>query len=314
MAVLRLACALLLVAGVAWGQPPNTSATPSPAQRKPAAPAFAEGQVLPLWENGAPGALGQDSGDVPTIAVFRAQRPNGTAILVFPGGAYGALADVHEGRQWAYWYNAMGITAFVVKYRLGPRYHHPIELGDAQRAIRTVRARAAEFGVSPDRVGIMGFSAGGHLVSTAATHFDAGLPDARDAIDRASSRPDFLILGYPVISFDPAITHAGSVRNLLGDRPDAALIENLSNELQVTPRTPPTFIFHTANDTAVPVENSIRFFLALRKAGVPAEMHVFENGPHGVGMALSDPALGKWPELLAGWLRARGLMAPAAPR
>ena len=157
------------------------------------------------------------------MAVYKAPRPNGTAIIVFPGGGYGALALVHEGRQWAYWYNAMGITAFVVKYRLGPRYHHPIELGDAQRAIRTVRARAAEFGVSPDRIGIMGFSAGGHLVSTAATHFDAGLADAMDAIDRASSRPDFLILGYPVISFDPAITHAGSVRNLLGEqsRPEA---------------------------------------------------------------------------------------------
>ncbi len=270
--------------------------------------------MLPLWESGAPGALGTASADVPTIAVFRPQRPNGTAILVFPGGGYGALAEVHEGRQWAYWYNAMGITAFVVKYRLGPRYHHPIQLGDAQRAIRTVRARAAEFGVSPDRVGIMGFSAGGHLVSTAATHFDAGLADGKDAIDRASSRPDFLILGYPVISFDPAITHAGSVRNLLGERPDPALIENLSNDLQVTPRTPPTFIFHTANDTSVPVENSVRFFLALRKAGVPAELHVFENGPHGVGMALSDPALAKWTDLLAGWLRARGLMAPATTR
>jgi acetyl esterase/lipase len=313
MAWLRLASACVLVATVAWGQPQAGPATAA-SQQKPAAAAFTEGQVLPLWENGAPGALGKDSGDVPTIAVFRAQRPNGTAILVFPGGAYGALADVHEGRQWAYWYNAMGITAFVVKYRLGPRYHHPIELGDAQRAIRTVRARAAELGVSPDRVGIMGFSAGGHLVSTAATHFDAGLTDAKDAIDRASSRPDFLILGYPVISFDPAITHAGSVRNLLGDRPDPALIENLSNDLQVTPRTPPTFIFHTANDTAVPVENSVRFFLALRKAGVPAEMHIFENGPHGVGMALSDPALAQWPGLLAGWLRARGLMTAAAAR
>jgi acetyl esterase/lipase len=309
MLIRRLACVFLLAAGLAWGQPPG-GAAPAPAQQRAAA--FTEGQVLPLWENGAPGALGKDSADVPTIAVFRAQRPNGTAILVFPGGAYGALADVHEGRQWAYWYNAMGITALVVKYRLGPRYHHPIELGDAQRAIRTVRARAAEFGVSPDRVGIMGFSAGGHLVSTAATHFDAGLAGAADAIDRASSRPDFLILGYPVISFDPAITHAGSVRNLLGENPDPKLVENLSNDLQVTARTPPTFLFHTANDGAVPVENSVRFFLALKKAGVPAEMHIFENGPHGVGMALSDPALMKWPELLAGWLRARGLMTPAA--
>jgi acetyl esterase/lipase len=310
---LRLACALVLVAGPAWSQPPAGVAR-APSQAPPPTAAFTEGQLLPLWEGGAPGALGTDDADVPTIAVYKAPRSNGTAILVFPGGGYGALAVVHEGRQWAYWYNAMGITTFVVKYRLGPRYHHPIELGDAQRAIRTVRARAAEFGVSPDRIGIMGFSAGGHLVSTAATHFDAGLAGAKDTIDGASSRPDFLVLGYPVISFDPAITHAGSVRNLLGERPDPALIENLSNDLQVTARTPPTFLFHTANDTAVPVENSVRFFLALRKAGVPAELHVFENGPHGVGMALSDPALAKWTELLAGWLRARGLMTTAAPR
>jgi acetyl esterase/lipase len=312
MMILRRACAVFLVAGLASSQPP-VSAVRAPSQQSPAA-AFTEGQVLPLWAGGAPGALGNDDADVPSMAVYKAPRPNGTAIIVFPGGGYGALAVVHEGRQWAYWYNAMGVTAFVVKYRLGPRYRHPIELGDAQRAIRTVRARAAEFGVSPDRVGIMGFSAGGHLVSTAATHFDAGLTDAKDAIDRASCRPDFLILGYPVISFDPAITHAGSVRNLLGDNPDPKLIESLSNDLQVTARTPPTFLFHTANDSTVPVENSIRFFLALRKAGVPAELHVFENGPHGVGMALSDPALAKWPELLAGWLRARGLMTPAAPR
>jgi acetyl esterase/lipase len=307
MVITRLAWVFFLVAGLAWGHP-SGGATPAPQGQQPGAAAFTEGQVLPLWENGAPGAQGNADADVPTLAVYKAPRPNGTAILVFPGGGYGTLALVHEGRQWAYWYNAMGITAFVVKYRLGPSYHHPIELGDAQRAIRTVRARAAEFGVSPDRVGIMGFSAGGHLVSTAATHFDAGLANPRDAIDRASSRPDFLILGYPVISFDPAITHAGSVRNLLGDNPDPKLIENLSNDLQVTARTPPTFLFHTANDGAVPVENSIRFFLALRKAGVPAELHVFENGPHGLGMALSDPALAKWTELLAGWLRARGLM------
>jgi acetyl esterase/lipase len=313
MPTTRLAAVFLLCAGLASGQP-----AAGPAQAKPgaatASPSFTEGQVLPLWEQGAPGALGRDEADVPTMSVYKVQRGNGTAVIVCPGGAYGMLASLHEGRQWAYWYNAMGITAFVVKYRLGPRYHHPIELGDAQRAIRTVRARAADFGVSPDRIGIMGFSAGGHLASTAGTHFDAGLADPGDAIDRTSSRPDFLILGYPVISFDPAITHAGSVRNLLGDHPDPKLIENLSNELQVTARTPPTFLFHTANDGVVPVENSVRFFLALRKAGVPAEMHIFENGPHGVGMGLTDPSLAQWPQLLATWLRARGLMTPAGTR
>ncbi len=290
---------------------PQNGAPPRAAQ--PAALATTPQEIL-LWENGAPGALGQADTDKPTITVYRAPRGNvGTAIIVAPGGGYGALAMDHEGRQEAYWFNAMGITAFVLKYRLGPRYHHPIELGDAQRAIRTVRSRAAEFNVLPDRIGMMGFSAGGHLTSTAGTHFDAGKPDSTDPIERAGSRPDFLILGYPVISFDPAVTHAGSLKNLLGDNPDPKLVENLSNELQVTAQTPPTFIFHTSNDNAVPVENSVRFYLALRKAKVPVEMHLFENGPHGVGMALSDPSLSAWPALLMNWLRARGLLARPTP-
>jgi acetyl esterase/lipase len=203
----------------------------------------------------------------------------------------------------------MGVTAFVLKYRLGPRYRHPVQLGDALRAIRIVRSRAAEFSIIPDRIGMMGFSAGGHLTSTAGTHFDAGRADATDPVDRASSRPDFLILGYPVVSFDPAVTHAGSVRNLLGDKPEPALIAELSNDLRVTPQTPPTFLFHTTDDAAVPVENSVRFYLALRRARVPAEMHLFETGPHGVGMALADPALSAWPSLLMNWMRARGLLS-----
>jgi acetyl esterase/lipase len=292
-------------AAVLAGSPQNAALPQAP---RPAVPPASPQEIL-LWENGAPGALGQADTDKPTITAYRAPRgSSGTAIIVAPGGGYGALAMEHEGRQWAYWYNAMGVTAFVLKYRLGPRYHHPIELGDAQRAIRTVRARAAEFAIVPDRIGMMGFSAGGHLASTAATHFDAGKSDSPDAIERVSSRPDFLILGYPVISFDPAVTHTGSLRNLLGDNPDPKLVENLSNELQVTAQTPPTFIFHTTNDNGVPVENSVRFYLALRKAKVPVEMHLFENGPHGVGMALSDPALSAWPNLLMNWLRGRGLL------
>ena len=287
------------------GSPQNAGLT-QPA--RPAPPPASPQEIL-LWEDGAPGALGQADTDKPTITAYRAPRgSSGTAIIVAPGGGYGALAIEHEGRQWAYWYNAMGITAFVLKYRLGPRYHHPIELGDAQRAIRTVRARATEFNIMPDRIGMMGFSAGGHLTSTAGTHFDPGKADSPDPIERASGRPDFLILGYPVISFDPAVTHAGSLRNLLGENPDPKLVENLSNDLQVTAQTPPTFIFHTTNDAAVPVENSVRFYLALRKAKVPVEMHLFENGPHGVGMALNDPSLSVWPNLLMHWLRARGLL------
>lgn len=271
---------------------------------------FAEPQSIPLWENGAPGALGSDDTDKPTLTVYLALHPSDThtAVIIFPGGAYGMLASNHEGRQVANWFNALGVTAFVLKYRLGPRYHHPIELGDAQRAIRLVRSRAAEFEVSPDRIGILGFSAGGHLASTAGTHFDNGNAAATDPIDRVSSRPDFLILAYPVISMAAPYAHSGSVTNLLGPNPDPKLVAELSNELHVTPQTPPTFLFSTNADTAVPSENSVAFYLALRKAGVPAEMHIFEKGPHGVGLDLDDPTLGEWPTLLANWMRSRGLL------
>jgi len=270
----------------------------------------AEPQTIPLWENGAPGALGNDDSDKPTLTIYLTLHPAGsrTAVIVFPGGGYGMLASNHEGRQVANWFNALGVTAFVVKYRLGPRYHHPIELGDAQRAIRVVRARAAEFGISPDRIGIMGFSAGGHLASTAGIHFDSGNASPADPIDRFSCRPDFMILAYPVISFTAPYTHQGSATNLLGENADPKLRAELSSELHVTAQTPPTFLFSTDADTAVPPENTVAFYLALRKAGVPAEMHVFEKGPHGVGLDLDDPALGQWPTLLANWLRSRGLL------
>jgi acetyl esterase/lipase len=270
----------------------------------------AKPQTILLWEKGAPGALGESDDDKPTLAAYRPWGPNlsGTSVIVAPGGGYELLADNHEGRQVANWFNAMGVTAFVLKYRLGPRYHHPIELGDAQRAIRLVRSRAKEFEISPDRIGMMGFSAGGHLASTAATHFDSGNPGAADPIDHASSRPDFVILGYPVITFEAPYAHGGSAKNLLGDNPDPKLLQELSNELRVTPQTPPTFLFTTSEDTVVPPENSVNFYLALHKAGIPAEMHVFEKGPHGVGLDLGDPTLSEWPVLLANWLRERGLL------
>jgi acetyl esterase/lipase len=268
-----------------------------------------EPETILLWSDNVPGALGTDDADWPSVTHYRARQPNGTAIIVAPGGGYSNLASNHEGRQVANYLNAMGVTTFVLKYRLGPRYRHPVELGDAQRAIRLVRARAQELGLAPNRIGMMGFSAGGHLTATAGTHFDAGRSDASDPIERVSSRPDFLVLGYPVISFDPAIAHGRSARNLLGDAPDPKLVEYLSNDLQVTPETPPTFLFHTNADTTVVPENSVRFYLALRRAKVPAEMHIFETGPHGVGLALHDPALSAWPTLLTTWLRGRGLLA-----
>ena len=214
-----------------------------------------DGQVIRLWPGAAPGALGADDSDIPALTVYlpRTMTSSTPAMIVCPGGGYVRLAANHEGRQVASYLNSLGIAAFVLRSRLGPRYHHPIELGDAQRAIRTVRARAAEWQIDPTRIGIIGFSAGGHLAMTTSTLFDAGRADAADEIDRANSRPDFVVLGYPVISMTAPWTHAGSRDNLLGANPDPALARQLSGELAVTKNTPPTFIFHTNEDTTVPV-------------------------------------------------------------
>ncbi len=264
--------------------------------------------TIELWPEGAPLARGVADEDRPTLAIYLPERPVGTAVVVCPGGGYRNLAMDHEGDQIARWYNSLGVAAFVLKYRLGPKYHHPVQVSDVQRAIRIVREGAWRYGVRPDRIGVMGFSAGGHLASTAATHFDAGDPDANDTIDRVSSRPDFAVLCYPVISLTSEYAHQGSKKNLLGENPDAALAESLSNENQITPQTPPTFLWHTSEDAGVPAENSVLFYLGLRKAGVPAELHIFERGRHGMGLAWSDHVLGQWPDLLANWLYSRGLL------
>jgi len=219
------------------------------------------------------------------------------------------LAMGHEGTDVAKWFNSLGITAFVLKYRLGGNgYRHPVPLEDAQRAIRYVRANAAKWNVDASKVGILGFSAGGHLASTAGTHFDRGNAEAADAIDRASCRPDFLVLCYAVISMTSPQTHQGSKRALLGNSLDSELAATLSNETQVTSHTPPTFLFCTSSDTTVPPENSVQFYLALRKANVPAELHIYERGRHGVGLAAGDPVLTTWKERLADWLKVRGLL------
>jgi acetyl esterase/lipase len=284
-----------------------------PRQQEEPLPTVEQPRTILLWPNGAPGALGSDEADKPSITYFPpwGKNPSGTGVIVAPGGSYRFEATNHEGRQVANWFNAMGIAAFMLQYRLGPRYHHPIELGDAQRAIRLVRARAGEFNVRPDRIGMMGFSAGGHLASTAATHFDNGNPEAADPIERAGSRPAFLILAYPVITMEPPYAHEASVQALLGDHPDPKLRELLSNEKHVTAQTPPTFLFATSDDDVVPVENSVAFYTALHKAGVPAEIHIFAHGPHGVGLDLADLSLGEWPTLLKEWMRQRGpLTAP----
>jgi acetyl esterase/lipase len=219
------------------------------------------------------------------------------------------LAVGHEGQEIGDWLKERGVTAFVLKYRLGPRYRHPAPLMDVQRAIRHVRTHAKEWGLADDRIGVWGFSAGGHLASTAATHFDQGKSEDKDPIERVRSRPDFAILCYPVITFTRTdVMHAGSRNNLLGPNPDKDMIESLSNEKQVSPQTPPTFLFHTTADKPVPPENSVLFYLALRKAGVPAELHIYEKGPHGVGLASKDPILGTWSGRLEDWLKSRGLL------
>lgn len=267
------------------------------------------GKVELLWPDGAPGAVGTEARDRPSLTIYspEADRRNGTAVVVCPGGGYGHLATGHEGHEIGQWFQARGITAFVLRYRIAPRYHHPAPITDAQRALRLVRARAAEWNVKPDRIGIMGFSAGGHLASTAGTHFDGGEPDAPDPVDRVSCRPDFLILCYPVVSLNSEYTHGGSRQNLVGKDADPKLVANLSNETQVGPHTPPTFLFHTNEDAAVPPENSVLFYLALRKAKVPAELHIYERGAHGVGLGKSDPVLATWPDRLADWLKRREL-------
>lgn len=273
--------------------------------------AAGEPKIELLWPKGAPAAQGNEERDQPSVSIYLPPKDKavGTGIVVCPGGGYGALAMNHEGKDVAAWLNSLGVAAFVLKYRLGPKYHHPVQMGDVQRAIRLVRSRGADFGVDPKKVGVLGFSAGGHLASTAATHFDTGQSDAEDPIDRVSCRPDFAVLCYPVIAFGEPFSHRGSMRNLLGDDPDPKLVELLSNHKQVTSQTPPTFLFHTNEDTGVPPENSVMFYLALRKAGVPAEMHIYEKGRHGVGLAPTDPVLSTWPGRCADWMRGRGLLA-----
>ncbi len=298
--------AILLAATAVAAQTPSPS--PRAYQSSPVDTAHGDREFVLLWPDGAPGAVGTQPEDRPKLTLYRApsDRASGAAIVVCPGGSYRTLASDHEGKQVAEWLNGLGVSAFVLQYRVGPRYRHPAPLTDAQRALRLVRFRANEWGVDPARVGIMGFSAGGHLASTAGTRFDDGNPSAADPVDRMGSRPDLMILAYPVISFTATFTHTGSRQGLLGDPPDPKLAEELSNELRVTARTPPAFLFHTGNDPGVPVENSIAFYQALRAARVPAELHVFPKGPHGVGLAPQDPALSQWPKLCAVWLQTMG--------
>jgi acetyl esterase/lipase len=265
---------------------------------------------FPLWPDGAPGALGTADKDIPTLTVFLPDTTNvpTAAVVICPGGGYGVLSS-YEGKDYALWLNAHGIAGFVLKYRLGTSgYHHPVMLQDVARALRTVRARAGEWSVDPHRVGIMGSSAGSHLASTLLTHSDAGDTNSADVIERVSSRPDLGILCYPVITMGAA-THVGSRNYLLGTNQPPELIRELSNELQVTSNTPPCFIWHTADDTVVPVQNSLDFAAALARAKVPVELHVPEHGPHGLGLGSTtyDPAKWlPWTFSCADWLKLHG--------
>ena len=260
-----------------------------------------------LWEGPAPEARGQAQQDIPTLTPFFSDSTNATgcAVVVCPGGGYGGLAP-HEGKDYARWLNELGIHAFVLKYRLGSSgYRHPAMMLDVQRALRTVRANALNWGIEPSKIGVMGSSAGGHLASTACTHFDGGVRDAADPSDRASCRPDFGILCYPVITMGE-FTHAGSRENLLGKNPSPDLLLLLSNEKQVTKDTPPCFVWHTAEDAGVDVRNSLDFAAALRAHGVPFALHVYPHGAHGLGLGSNtwNPAARHpWTLACAQWLQ-----------
>ncbi len=270
---------------------------------------------FPLWPGAAPGALGAEAKDLPTLTPFfpSPDKATGAAIVICPGGGYARLAP-HEGEGYARWLTDNGIAGFVLKYRLGSGgYRHPAMLQDASRALRLVRARASEWKLDPKRIGIIGSSAGGHLASTLLTHFDAGKPDAADPIERVGSRPDLGILCYAVISMG-TFTHQGSKNNLLGTNPPPELVESLSNELRVTKDTPPCFIWHTFEDKTVPVENSLQFADALRKAGVAFDLHIYQQGGHGMGLGVReyDPKdqskLHPWTSDCLYWLKAQGFV------
>ena len=259
-----------------------------------------------LWEGDAPGALGQRPQDIPTLTPFLADKAKdtGASIVIFPGGGYGSLAE-HEGTGYAEFLAAHGISSYVLKYRLGSNgYRHPVMLNDAARAVRMVRAFAKRDGRDPARIGVIGSSAGGHLASTIVTHFDAGKPDDPDAIERESSRPDLGVLCYAVISLGE-FAHAGSKKNLLGATPDPDLVRFLSNELQVTKDTPPCFLWHTVEDKAVPVENTLLFADALRKAGGLPTIHIYEKGAHGLGLGRPGKPAPPWGEQLLYWFSER---------
>lgn len=295
--------------------------------------ALAENTVIPLWPEGVPAAVRADApaakgpvGDeknengrisrisVPTLTVYApaVDRPNGTAVIVCPGGGYSSLSHAREGVQYAHWLTTLGVTVFVLKNRIVD-YGHPAPLQDVLRAVRLLRSRAAEFKINPARIGVMGSSAGGHLAASAGTLFDHADGKTGAPLDATSARPDFLILLYPVISMADGVTHEGSRKSLLGENRTPEMLAFASLENQVTAATPPTLLIHTQEDKSVPIENSIRFFQALTRANVPAEFYAFEHGSHGMGMKADFGTSSDWPKRAEEWLRNRGLLSVVKP-
>ena len=310
---LLLVASLSFVAGGAAQAQTEFSAT---CPETSASDAFLGISTIRLWPSNAPEAKGTGCDDIPTLSVLRPHpgRENGSAVIVLPGGSYQMLASILEGREVADWFTARGFTAFVLRYRLGKKYLLPVPLIDARRAVQLVRARARDYHVVPDRIAIIGFSAGGHLAALSATQPVPGNAEAEDPIDRVSSKPDYLILGYPWIgAISPDTSHLSYCK--LQDVMDRCeeLQQKYSPDLFVTKDTPPTFIYHTTDDALVPVGQSLSFYDAMLKAGAPAEIHIFQHGAHGSGLGLGNAALDQWPALLETWLRDRGLLTVAAP-
>lgn len=269
--------------------------------------------VVPLWNGPAPLSHGTMPNDIPTLTVFLPEKTSQatSAIVICPGGGYGFLAFDYEGLNEAEWFQQQGVAAFVLKYRLPTNgYRHPVPLLDAQRAIRLVRSHAADWKINPAKVGIMGFSAGGHLASTLETHFDAGNPQAADPVDKLNCRPDFAVLVYAVISMRDGVTHQGCKVNLLGPNADPKLAESLSNENQVTPQTPPTVLVHAVDDPVVPIEKSSRLmYAALQKAGVPSALQEYPHGGHGFGFGPNQKSAPPgWLDKAYDWLMTQGVM------
>ena len=281
--------------------------------------ALASAADIPLWPEGVPGAraigpelrkdgyISNVSEASITMVPAAIDRANGTAVIIAPGGGYVRMANTREGEQYAAWLSTLGVTSFILHYR-AQEFGHPAPLQDMLRAVRLVRSRAAEFGVDPARIGVMGSSAGGHLAASAGTLFNHAAGRTGAALDTISARPDFMLLMYPVIALDGPAAHMGSRKSLLGAAPAPELVQLMSVDRQVTPQTPPTLLIHTQADASVPVENSILFYQALTRNHVPAEMYLFEQGSHGMGMRDNLGNASAWPKRAEEWLRARGLL------